>query len=48
MAYRGTHYQGFQIQENAHSVQAEVGQALSTLFRTPFELTGSSRTDAGV
>lgn len=48
LAYRGTAYQGFQIQENAHSVQAEVSRALHTLFRTEFELTGSSRTDAGV
>ena len=48
LSYKGTAYSGFQIQDNAHTVQAEVQNALQTLFRIPFELTGSSRTDAGV
>lgn len=48
VAYKGTNYKGFQIQKNAHSVQAEVQNALSVLFKQTFELTGSSRTDAGV
>ncbi len=46
--YRGTNYAGFQKQENAHTVQAEVEAALSKILRTGFQLTGSSRTDAGV
>ena len=46
--YKGTAYGGFQIQENVNTVQAEVEKALSVFFRMPFELTGSSRTDAGV
>lgn len=48
LSYKGTAYSGFQVQENAHTIQGEVQKALQTLFRTPFELTGSSRTDAGV
>lgn len=48
VAYKGTNYSGFQIQENAHSVQAEVEKALGIFFRQKVELTGSSRTDAGV
>lgn len=48
VAYKGTSYAGFQRQENAHTVQAELEKALATIFRVPFLLTGSSRTDAGV
>jgi tRNA pseudouridine38-40 synthase len=48
LSYNGSRYAGFQIQENAHSVQAEVEKALFTFYKTPIELTGSSRTDTGV
>jgi tRNA pseudouridine38-40 synthase len=48
VAYRGTHYSGFQIQDNASSIQQEVEKALEIVFRRPFTLTGSSRTDSGV
>ncbi len=48
LAYKGTAYSGFQVQENANTIQSEVEKALQTLFRQSFELTGSSRTDAGV
>lgn len=48
LSYKGTAYSGFQVQDNAHTIQGELQKALHTLFRTPFELTGSSRTDAGV
>ncbi|MCA0399117.1 MAG: tRNA pseudouridine(38-40) synthase TruA [Bacteroidetes bacterium] len=48
LAYMGTRYAGFQRQENAHSVQAEVEQVLAKILRKPVILTGSSRTDAGV
>ncbi len=48
VAYKGTHYSGFQVQQNANSIQAEVEKALKIYFRTEFQLTGSSRTDAGV
>src|SRR5207245_7020457 len=48
VAYKGTHYSGFQIQQNAITVQSEVEKALATLQRQLITLTGSSRTDAGV
>jgi tRNA pseudouridine38-40 synthase len=47
-AYRGTNYSGWQIQENAPTVQAEIEKALSTLLKQKIEITGSSRTDTGV
>jgi tRNA pseudouridine38-40 synthase len=48
LAYKGTNYSGFQIQDNATSIQQEVEKALGIFFRARFELTGSSRTDGGV
>src|SRR5687768_449463 len=48
VAYRGTRYSGFQVQENADTVQAQVEKAFETLHRVPVSMTGSSRTDAGV
>ncbi len=48
VAYKGTRYSGFQVQQNANSVQAEVQKALKIFFREDMLLTGSSRTDAGV
>ena len=47
-AYRGTNYSGWQIQDNALAVQEVIEKALSTLLRLKIEITGSSRTDAGV
>ncbi|RPD44710.1 tRNA pseudouridine(38-40) synthase TruA [Paracnuella aquatica] len=48
VAYKGTRYSGFQIQENAITVQSEIEQALELVQRQSISLTGSSRTDAGV
>lgn len=48
VAYKGTNYSGFQIQENSNTIQAEVEKAFQTFQRIPIQLTGSSRTDAGV
>jgi len=48
VSYKGTKYAGFQIQQNATTIQGEVERALAIVFRTPLALTGSSRTDAGV
>jgi len=48
LAYKGANYSGFQIQQNANSIQAELTKALQIIFKASFELTGSSRTDAGV
>ncbi len=46
--YKGTDYAGFQKQRNAETIQSAVEAALAVFFRTPVELTGSSRTDTGV
>jgi tRNA pseudouridine38-40 synthase len=48
VAYHGARFSGFQVQENAHSVQAEVEQAFAVLQRSRVVMSGSSRTDAGV
>ena len=48
VSYLGTRYSGFQVQENANTVQAEVEKAMVTVLREKIGLTGSSRTDAGV
>jgi tRNA pseudouridine38-40 synthase len=48
VAYKGTHYAGFQIQDNAVTIQGEIDKALSLLLREPVKTTGSSRTDTGV
>lgn len=48
VSYKGTNYSGFQVQQNANSIQAEVTRALGIFFHREFELTGASRTDAGV
>jgi tRNA pseudouridine38-40 synthase len=48
LSYLGARYSGFQIQDNAITIQSEVEKALGIYFRSKIELTGSSRTDAGV
>lgn len=48
VCYKGSNYSGFQKQENANTIQAEVEKAFSVLHKTDIGLTGSSRTDAGV
>ncbi len=48
LSFDGTNYHGWQIQPNDMSVQERLQQALSTLLRTPTEVTGAGRTDAGV
>jgi tRNA pseudouridine38-40 synthase len=48
VSYKGTNYSGFQAQQNANSIQAEIEKALEIFYKQKFELTGSSRTDAGV
>lgn len=48
MSYNGSAFSGWQIQENANSVQAELQKALSTLLRQTIEVVGAGRTDAGV
>ena len=48
VSYKGTNYSGFQSQKNANTIQAEVEKALKILLKEEIQLTGSSRTDAGV
>ncbi|HEU4573753.1 MAG TPA: tRNA pseudouridine(38-40) synthase TruA [Chitinophagaceae bacterium] len=48
LAYKGTRYRGFQMQRNAISVQEEVEKAFAILQKEKVQMTGSSRTDAGV
>lgn len=47
-SYDGGSFHGYQIQPNAHSVQAELEEKLSLLLGLKIEITGSSRTDTGV
>lgn len=48
LAYKGTRYHGWQIQKNAHSVQSELENGISTLLGEPTSIMGSGRTDTGV
>jgi len=48
VCYQGTDYHGFQVQNNALTVQSVLEKALTTFYKQSFSLTGSSRTDAGV
>ena len=48
LSYNGTAYSGWQRQNNAPSVQAELERAFSVYFRNKTEITGAGRTDAGV
>lgn len=47
-AYSGTNYHGWQIQENAHTIQAEFESALSNILSSEIKVTGAGRTDTGV
>lgn len=48
VAYDGSCYSGWQIQENANSIQAEIEKALSRLHKCDMHITGAGRTDGGV
>lgn len=48
LSYDGTHYSGWQIQNNAVTIQLLVQNALSTILRDAIAVIGSGRTDAGV
>lgn len=48
VAYKGTKYSGFQVQQNAVTIQSKVEDALKVFYKHSFQLTCSSRTDAGV
>lgn len=48
LSYKGTAYNGWQIQNNAISVQQVVQEALSMLLQEPIKIIGAGRTDTGV
>ena len=48
LAYKGTHFHGWQIQPNAVSVQECLEKALSVITRQTIAVTGAGRTDTGV
>lgn len=48
LAYKGTHFHGWQIQPNATSVQECLEKALSVITRQSIAVTGAGRTDTGV
>jgi tRNA pseudouridine38-40 synthase len=47
-SYKGTAYNGWQKQNNSLGVQQVLEEAMAKILRQPLEITGSSRTDAGV
>ncbi len=48
IAYNGSAYHGFQLQDNGNSIQAEIHKALRRLLYENIGIFGCSRTDTGV
>ena len=48
ISYYGKNYHGWQIQENASTIQQEIDNALSLLLKQKIKTLGSGRTDTGV
>ncbi len=48
VAYDGTNYHGWQVQNNGITIESELNRCLTDLFREPIEVIGASRTDSGV
>lgn len=48
VAYDGTAYCGFQVQNSMPTIEGELNSALSALLSTEIKVIGASRTDAGV
>lgn len=46
--YDGTNYAGWQIQENAPSIQAVISNSIKQILQEDINLIGAGRTDAGV
>lgn len=47
-SYKGTNYQGWQIQNDAPTIEGKIEEVLSTILNTEIKIYGSGRTDAGV
>ena len=48
ISYIGKNFHGWQIQENAKTIQSNVDVAISKLFKKDIQTVGSGRTDTGV
>ena len=48
VAYDGTNYSGWQLQKNAVTIEQKLNEALYDLLGEEIQVTGASRTDAGV
>lgn len=48
VAYDGTNYHGWQVQPNAATIEGELNRVLTQLTGEEIQVTGASRTDAGV
>ncbi len=48
LAYKGTHYHGWQVQPGVKTIQGELNRALSTVLKEDIETVGAGRTDTGV
>lgn len=48
LAFKGTNYHGWQIQENATSVQGILDHSLTLMLKEKITTTGAGRTDTGV
>ncbi len=48
LRYQGTNYCGWQRQNSEPTVQGAIEKGLSTLLKTPTQITGAGRTDTGV
>lgn len=48
VAYDGTAYHGWQLQENGVTIESELNRCLTELLGEPIQVIGASRTDAGV
>lgn len=48
LSYRGTAYNGWQLQPGKHTVQGVINKALSTVLSEQINVTGAGRTDTGV
>jgi tRNA pseudouridine38-40 synthase len=48
LSFNGTNYHGWQMQDNAESVQAVINRALSLILGIKTDIVGAGRTDTGV